>query len=238
MSTVGSTVINAALMAAYRRGFEIRKHPAVRRQAMFGARGVDLVLDVGAADGGFGRQLRQFGYAGRIVSFEPIAATYERLSAQIAGDASWTARRHALGDEAGEAEINVASNSTSSSLLPMLDTHREAEPSVDYVRTETIRIERLDDVSDEVFGSARAPFLKIDTQGFERPVLAGAEKSLPRCVGLQLELSFVPLYEGGMLVDEAISWAYDAGFHLEVIESGWASPTGQMLQADGIFFRN
>ncbi|RZI85429.1 MAG: gsc-like protein, partial [Microbacterium sp.] len=59
-----------------------------------------------------------------------------------------------------------------------------------------------------------------------------------RSVGLQLELSFVPLYEGGMLADEAISMAYDAGFHLEVIEQGWAARTGQMLQADGIFFRD
>lgn len=238
MAKVGDRLVNAALMAAYKRGYEIRKHPAVRRQSMFAGRGVDLVLDVGAADGGFGRQLRQFGYAGRIVSFEPLSAAYAKLSAQIAGDATWTARNHALGDESGEAAINVASNSTSSSLLPMKDTHREAEPSVDYVGTETIRVERLDDVAAEVVGDARSTFLKIDTQGFERHVLAGGEKTVPGCVGLQLELSFIPLYEGGMLADEAISWAYDAGFHLEVIEQGWAAPSGQMLQADGIFFRD
>ncbi|MET3962348.1 FkbM family methyltransferase [Marmoricola sp. OAE513] len=231
-------VLNSALMAAYKRGFEIRRHPAARRHKLITARGVDLVLDVGGADGGFGRALRQFGYAGRIVSFEPLAHSYAELSEAIAGDPRWTARNHALGDVAGEAQINVASNSTSSSLLPMQDSHREAEPNVDIVRTETIRVERLDDVAPEFLGTDDTVYLKVDTQGFERQVLAGGPDVLARSVGLQLELSFVSLYEGGMLANEAISLAYDAGFHLEVIEQGWASATGQMLQADGIFFRS
>lgn len=232
-----SRLANAALMAAYKRGFEIRRHPALRRQRLFAARGVDLVLDVGAADGGYGRQLRQFGFAGRIVSFEPLAASHAALSATAADDPQWTTRNHALGDEPGTATINVASNSTSSSLLPMEQAHRDAEPSVGYVGQEEIRVDTLDAVAGDVLTGAAVPFLKIDTQGFERQVLAGAEATIPRLVGLQLELSFVPLYQGGMLVHEAMAWAYDHGFQLEVIEQGWAAPSGQMLQADGIFFR-
>lgn len=235
---IKSRAANAALMAAYKRGFEIRRHPAGRRQKMFLARGVDLVLDVGAADGGYGRALRQFGYAGRIVSFEPLANAYAELTRNIAADPLWTARNHALGDQAGEAQIHVASNSTSSSLLPMKESHMEAEPSVGIIGQETIRVERLDDAASQIIGADDTVFLKLDTQGFERQVLAGGPDTIKRIVGMQLELSFVPLYEGGILANEAISMAYDDGFHLEVIESGWASHTGQMLQADGIFFRD
>lgn len=229
---------NALLNAVAARGFEVRRHPAARRQKMFDAHGVDLVLDVGASDGGYGRQLRQFGYDGRIVSFEPLSDAFARLSAHIADDPLWSARNCALGEEAGAAEINIASNSASSSLLPMQAAHREAEPSVGYVGTETIAVQRLDDLIDDLAGPDERVFLKIDTQGFERQVLAGGPKAVARCVGLQLELSFVSLYEGGMLVDEALATAYGAGFHLAVIEQGWAAPTGQMLQADGIFFRD
>lgn len=221
-----------------RRGFEIRRHSAARRQAMLSAHQVDLVIDVGSAKGGYGSSLRTFGYAGRIVSFEPLIASFQSLSATITNDGLWTAHHLALGSESGEATINIASNSNSSSLLPMLDSHQEAAPSVQYIDTETVTMERLDDVADDVLLSAGRPFLKVDTQGFERQVLVGAHHTVARCVGLQLELSFVPLYDGGMLVDEAIAWAYARGFHLVGIEQGYAAPTGEILQVDGVFVRD
>lgn len=232
-----SRLTNAALMAAYRRGFEIRKHPAVRRQAMLAEHGIDLVLDVGAAKGGYGTQLRLFGYTGRIVSFEPLDAAYAQLTATIAGDPAWTARQSALGAEAGESVIHIASNSDSSSLLPMNSAHTEAEPSVGIVGQQVVTVERLDDIIGEIAGPESRIFLKIDAQGFEREVLAGAAQTLARCRGIQLELSFIPLYDGGMLINDAISLAYAAGFQMVGVEQGWAAASGQMLQADGVFFR-
>src|SRR5690606_9362678 len=198
---------------------------------------VDLVLDVGAARGGYAQQLRSFGYTGRIVSFEPLEAAYADLARLVAGDRAWTAHHVAVGAKAGEANINVASNSDSSSLLPMLDSHRAAAPQVDYVGTQVVQLARLDDLVGTEVSAARAPFLKIDTQGFERDVLAGAPATLEQVVGIQLELSFVPLYDGGMTVDEAVSWAYDEGFHLVGVEQGYAAPTGEILQVDGVFWR-
>ena len=227
----------AAANQLARRGLELRRHSAMRRQAMLAKHEVDLVLDVGAADGGYGKSLRRFGYTGRIISFEPLSATYTSLCATISEDPTWTAHDLALGAESGAAIINVASNRASSSFLDMLDAHRAAAPSVDYVAEETVTMARLDDVADERLQSARRPFLKVDTQGFEREVLAGGTKMVAKCVGLQLELSFVPLYAGGMLVDEAIGWAYAEGFHLVGIEQGYAAPGGEILQIDGVFTR-
>lgn len=232
-----STVANALATGLGRRGFELRRHPAARRQAMLAKHQIDLVLDVGAASGGFGRTLRSFGYAGQIVSFEPLAAAFAELSASIVADTAWSARNVALGSEPGEAIINVASNSTSSSLLPMLGSHIDAAPSVRYVGKETIAVATLDDEAHELTAACQRPFLKIDTQGFERDVIAGGEQTVSACTGVQLELSFVPLYEGGMLADEAISWAYDHGFHLVGIEQGYAAPSGEVLQIDGVFIR-
>lgn len=221
-----------------RRGMEVRRHSATRRQAMFAKHEVDLVLDVGAADGGYGTQLRKFGYTDRIVSFEPLSDAFESLRTTIAADRHWTAHNVALGGAPGQATIHVASNSNSSSLLPMLDAHRIAAPAVQYVAEETVTIARLDDIAAESVRSSRHPFLKVDTQGFEREVLAGGSATVEHCVGLQLELSFIPLYDGGMLVDEAIGWAYAQGFRLVGIEQGSAAPSGEVLQVDGVFFRN
>jgi FkbM family methyltransferase len=230
-------VLTAADQLA-RRGLEVRRHSSWRRQAMLTKHDVDLVIDVGAADGGYGTSLRRFGYTGRIVSFEPLSASFESLIATIKDDPAWTAHHLALGAESGSATINIASNRASSSFRPMLDSHRAATPAVDFVAQETVTVSRLDDVDDEHLTSARRPFLKVDTQGFEREVLAGAAHLISRCVGLQLELSFIPLYDGGMLVDEAVSWAYEQGFHLVNIEQGYAAPSGEILQVDGVFVRS
>ena len=226
-----------AMAGLARRGLALRRHPAWRRQAMLSAHGVDLVLDVGAAGGGYGCELRAFGYHGTIVSFEPMRDAYDRLSAARAGDERWLAHRCALGAGPGSAEINVASNSDSSSLLPMAERHRAAAPSVGYVGTETIDVARLDDVAAAHLATHQRPFLKLDTQGFEKQVLDGGPETLAQCVGLQVELSFVPLYDGGLLVDEAISLAYAAGFHLVGLEAGFSDESGQVLQSDGVFFR-
>lgn len=218
-----------------RRGLALRRHPGARRQQLLSALDVDLVADVGAARGGFASEIRSFGYRGRILSFEPLAAAFADLASASAADPSWEVRRLALGSTPGEAEINVASNSDSSSLLPMDERHVAAAPSVGYVATETITVSRLDDeLRDD---PARRTFLKIDTQGFEREVLRGGAASLEHAVGLQLELSFVPLYSGGMLVDEAVALAYEQGFVMAALDAGFSDPSGRLLQADGVFVR-
>ena len=70
-------------------------------------------------------------------------------------------------------------------------------------------------------------------------MLAGSESTVnDRCVGMQLELSFVPLYEGAMLIPEALDLAYSLGFKLTGLVPCFIDPrNGQMLQADGTFFR-
>jgi FkbM family methyltransferase len=220
------------------RGYQVRKHPGLHRQQRLNSHNVDLVLDVGAAVGAYAKELRRFGYEGRIVSFEPLTAAFAVLRTASESDPLWVAVKSALGDEDSETEINVAGNSDSSSLLPMLETHRGVAPHANYVGVETIRVQRLDDAARAEVRTASSPFLKIDTQGFERDVLLGAKETLPQVVGIEIELSFVPLYEGSMLADEAISHLYSLGFSLDGVEPGLRHPeTGKLLQADGLFFR-
>jgi FkbM family methyltransferase len=199
---------------------------------------VDLVLDVGAAVGMYGRSLRDNGYQGRICSFEPLSGQFQRLEEQSSGDPLWEARNVALGPAAGTAEINVAGNFDSSSLLPMGDRHAEAAPTSVYVGTETVEVATIDSVWDEIAGDARKPFLKLDVQGFELEALAGAERTLPKLCGIQAELSFVPLYEGAPLWLEVVEFLAGKGFHVAGVEGGYTDQaTGEMLQADGIFIR-
>lgn len=201
---------------------------------------VNVVLDVGANSGQFGTALRRAGYTGRIVSFEPLSGPFAVLQRKAAADQLWDCRQCALGDADQTITINVAGNAgASSSVLPMLKSHQDAFPPANYVGTEQVPINRLDSVAAEFLEPADVLFLKIDVQGFERQVLAGGMQTVnDRCVGMQLELSFIPLYQGDMLIHEAVGLVYSLGFRLTGLLPGFTDPrNGRMLQADGIFFR-
>lgn len=200
---------------------------------------IDLVLDVGANIGQFGEELRHAGYRGGIVSYEPLPDAYDILTSRVRGDASWRVyERSAIGAFNGDIAINVAGNSASSSILPMLEKHLEAAPHSAYINKIDVPIRRLDDTLGEDFQQAVAPFLKIDTQGYEWDVLDGATHALGKCRGVLVELSCVPLYEGQHLWLEMVDRLQGSGFALWALQPGFTdNQTGQMLQADGIFFK-
>ncbi|WP_236984193.1 MULTISPECIES: FkbM family methyltransferase [Mycobacterium] len=201
---------------------------------------VNVVLDVGANSGQYGAGLRAAGFKGQIVSFEPLSGPFKKLRREASGDLRWECRHCALGDYDGVTSIHIAGNSgESSSVLPMLETHREAYPPANYVGVEEVPIHRLDSIAAEILRPTDVAFLKIDVQGFEKQVLAGSTSTVSEhCVGMQLELSFVPLYEGGMLIREALDLAHSLGFTLTGLQPCFTDlRNGRMLQADGTFFR-
>jgi len=143
----------------------------------------------------------------------------------------------AIGDWDGQTEIHVANNSVSSSLLPMLDSHRAAEPGSGFVATEAVPIARLDSIAPRFLKNDKPIFIKIDVQGFEKKVLEGAPKLLERTVGLQLELSLTPLYEGETLFQPMVECLCAIDFDLWALIPGFVDKrNGRLLQVDGIFF--
>jgi FkbM family methyltransferase len=204
------------------------------------SRQIRIVFDVGANSGQYATDLRKAAYSGRIISFEPLSGPFSLLESNASRDPAWDCRQCALGDVDGTISINVAGNAgASSSVLPMLQRHQDAFPPANYVDVEEVQIRRLDSVAAEFLKPNDSIFLKIDVQGFEKQVLAGGRSMLSeRVVGLQLELSFVPLYEGGMLIGEALDLVHSLGFTLTELQPGFRDPRdGRLLQADGIFFR-
>lgn len=215
-------------------------HGPTRLASMLAWHHVDLVLDVGANTGQFGSELREAGYRGRIVSFEPLTSARARLVDQANGDSLWeVAPRAAIGAEDGEIDIHISGNSVSSSVLDTTDALLKQAPECAYVGTERVPLSRLDTIAAPFLHGDSKLLIKIDTQGYERDVLKGAAELLKQAVGIHIELSFVPLYRDQALFDEMFGQLEALGFEVWDIGPVLFEPQScRLVQADGIFFRN
>ncbi len=200
---------------------------------------VDVVIDVGANDGQYVKKIRNMGYEGKVISFEPTSEAYEKLVKNSENDQHWfVAPRMAIGEKNGEIEIFVSHNSVSSSILNILPTHVNLKKDSAYKNKETVNIRTLDSLFGNRIPKSKNLFLKIDTQGYEMKVLAGIEKNLEKVKGIQIELSINSLYEGQELYLEYFVFMEKNNFSLYSIRPGFMDKvTQQIFQFDGFFIR-
>lgn len=200
---------------------------------------IDTILDIGANIGQFAISLRQAGYQGQIISFEPLSDAYAKLYEQAAIDPRWKIHpRCALGDRNGETKINISGNSESSSILEMMESHSIAAPESKYIGSESCPIHTLDFIAKNYLNKDSTVFLKLDTQGYEWQVLDGAIETLPLVHGILLEASMIELYSGQRLWKDFIQRLEKEGFEIWSIDQVFSDPkTGKTLQYDMVFFR-
>jgi FkbM family methyltransferase len=201
---------------------------------------IDLVIDVGANIGQYGVVLREAGYKNQIISFEPMQDAFNQL--KVTADRynkqynNWTVHHYGVGRANQEQIINVSKNSASSSILNVTHLSTDAEPLTVTDRQEKIKIVSLDSFFQNKLGEFKGIYLKVDVQGYEMHVLEGAKDLLRHIHVVQLEMSFVALYENGPLYKEIVSWMEAAGFEIYSILPDFRDMrSGRMLQADGIF---
>lgn len=237
----GNAAENAKLglrLSLHRAGVSIGRDPYVNRVArLLDHRGITTVLDVGANVGQFARMIRGAGFTGDIMSFEPLSDAYRRLGRRSRRDDRWQAFNLAVGAERGHSTIHVSDNSYSSSLLAMTDRHLKAAPGSEIVGHQEVDVTTVAQIVDDHEIDPSRTFLKVDTQGFERAVIAGAGPLIDDLAAVQLELSFVELYEGQELFDEGVETMRKHGLELWIIEPGISDANGRMLQCDGLFAR-
>jgi FkbM family methyltransferase len=212
-------------------------HPARRAAAMSHA-GIDTLLDVGANRGQYTDALRRFGFAGRILSFEPIPEVYEDLRRAHAGDPGWSGWPSAVGAEPGVLALNVSADSVTSSFLRADEDLLTAIPAARSVETVEVPVTTVDRVmADEVPDAARV-MLKVDVQGFEHAVLDGARESMPRLRLVEIEMGLAHLYQEGSSIHDLLPRLHADGFEVISIDSGFVDPvTGQVLDIDMLLGR-
>lgn len=187
-----------------------------------------VVYDIGANDGELtlpvaGRQLStaESSPAVRVVAFEPQPAVRARLMARATerdlsialwGAADLTVVPVALGDRDDLIELDVYSDDTFSSLHSRPPEELERY-HLEVVETVRVRMRPLDDlVSAEIVSPP--DIVKIDVEGAEREVLAGARRTLSRyhppvLVEFSCPNSANAGYDRMAIVDELKAAGYD-----------------------------
>ncbi|WP_413758108.1 FkbM family methyltransferase [Streptomyces sp. MMBL 11-3] len=207
--------------------------------ALLELNGVNCVFDVGANTGQYGKGLRRFGYTGRIVSFEPVSDTFAKLRRSAENDPDWHVYNFALGREEAVQSIHVDWKSMNS-LLPPSEYGKERYRRFAKGRTEEIEVRRLDDVMQKALEGIEdpRPYLKMDTQGFDMEVFAGAGERISEFVGLQSEVAALRLYEGSPAMGEAVAAYEAAGFGVTGMYPVTRDPaTGRVVEFDCVMVR-
>lgn len=210
---------------------------AMRRQLLARNPGV-TVLDVGANVGDYALLLRDEGFRGAIVSFEPLEVPYATLASRCAADPLWRCARVAVGAADEELEMHVSGNVVSSSLLRPAPMTSGVSTAIAPVRTVATPVARLDTLRGTLWPADARCWLKADVQGYESAVLDGAAATLARTDVVEIELSLVPLYEGQALLHDVLGWLAGAGFRTVWIERALTHPsTNELLQVDALLVR-
>ena len=193
--------------------------------------GIKTVLDVGANEGQFSKELRSAGYQGDIYSFEPTSHAFEKLLHNSKHDDKWEVINAGLGRNDESQTIAVAEDSQLTSILAPVRKHT-------FTGEETIQLMRLDDWLARKHIDLSTACLKIDVQGYEWEVLTGAGESLLLFAAMIIELAVTKSYHGQPYAEEITGLLRTKGFDLWTTRRGTWTPHGlREIECDGLFKR-
>lgn len=175
---------------------------------------INCVLDVGAHYGEYGQELRQKGFQGHIFSFEPIQENFVKLAEVAQDDPKWHIFDFALGAQSTTIDINVSKATNFSSFHAPSEYGKQNFSSMHVKTVESVQIKSLAEIFPSLLAQVSSPniYLKLDTQGWDLEVLAGARDCLQDVVALQSELSLQPIYENMPDWRTALDRFQDSGF--------------------------
>jgi FkbM family methyltransferase len=175
-----------------------------------------VIIEAGACDGQDSLIIANMFPNGKLYSFEPVPALYQKAQQKLKNKTNAKLYNMALSDREGEQQMHVAfefdNNCGSSSLLkPKL--HLEYYQRITFDEIINVKTTRLDDFVKKE-NLERVDFLWLDMQGYEPIVLMDSPETLKKTIYIQTETQNIETYEGVILSKEYKKFMEKSGFVL------------------------
>lgn len=199
---------------------------------------IQTIIDIGANTGQFAAHISRIFPQAKLFCFEPLAEPFDELR-QWAKTQSGRVKvfNTALGAETGEAAMfRHVEHTASSSLLATTAVCNQLYPQTQAQDSVTIQLTTLDAALD---GQTLLPeiLLKLDTQGYERQVIQGAENTLQKTRAVIIEINLFKLYDQQPSFIELVGMLDAFGFRYAGNLEQTCSPTGEVVYVDAVFLK-
>lgn len=199
------------------------------------------LVDVGAADD-IEPRWKKISPLLNYIGFEPDLRSYSLLEKSNHSFAQRQIIPKAIWSECGEITFNLCRKPTVSSVFIPNESFLKLFPESERFKIESQTI--LTTTTLDELKLKDADFIKLDIQGGELLALNGAINTLSKCLGLEIEVEFTPLYEKQPLYGDVASFLEKEGFvfidfvNLCRWERHQYSGYGQCVFGDGLFLRS
>jgi FkbM family methyltransferase len=205
-----------------------------------------IIVDIGAS-GGIDSRWKSVTPYFKGILFEPDAREYDTLKEN--SESNLIVLNSALSDSRKKVEFNLCKKQMVSSIYRPNFNFLEKFTDVERFKVEkTIKLD-ADTLDNQlkINNINEVDFIKIDTQGYELPILKGYENNFDSVIGLEIEVEFEPMYEGQPLFSDVDNFVKDKGFSLiDLKRYYWkrkgnvntGNNKGQMIFGDALYFKS
>ena len=172
-----------------------------------------IIVDIGAS-GGIDTRWNNLTSYFKCILFEPDPREYSILKEN--SDSNLIVLNSALSDSNKTVEFHLCKKQEVSSIFPpnfdFLNKFPDAE-RFEVQKNIRLNSDTLNNQLKKV-GVNEVDFIKIDTQGYELPILQGSYDYLDSVIGLEIEVEFVEMYKGQPLFNEVDGFVKSKNFSL------------------------
>ena len=176
---------------------------------------INAVMDIGANTGQFGLLLRNIGYRGLILSFEPLSKVRKKLQSTAMLHEPWRVFPYALGSSKGEKLVQVFGDHTFSSMYNINSKGKKIFGALLRATGEEKALVRtLDNLASEMglISNNDGLMVKTDTQGHDLQVLKGGLQTLSKARVVLTEAIAEPIYDQVPRFPEIVEFLEKHGF--------------------------